>query len=191
MQPGWYTDPNGTQRYWDGQQWSHIPAPPSAGQQQPIINNVIHNNVGTYPPVVVTRGPNHALHLILTILTCGMWLPVWIVITATDASPAAGKTVGALFAGLFLLGVITKHPAVLIGIVPLAILGYLGYLAHDRSAERRVKEQEIAARAESENRRYMSGDLSGLYGQYPPPPPPPPPPAAPSAPPSAPPSPLA
>lgn len=32
------------------------------------------------------RKTNHALHLILTILTAGLWLPVWIIIAATNGA---------------------------------------------------------------------------------------------------------
>ena len=28
--------------------------------------------------VVYNNGTNHGLHLLLTILTCGLWLPIWI-----------------------------------------------------------------------------------------------------------------
>lgn len=172
VQPGWYTDPSGIQRYWDGQQWTQIPAPPSPQHQQPVINNVVNNVVGAYPPVVVARGPNHALHLVLTILTCGLWLPVWIILAVANTNPKTAKIIGAVIAGLFLLGLVGSHPALLIGVVPLAVLGYLGYRAYERAVEHRTRQQEIAARADSENRKYMAGDPSGLYGQYPPPPPP-------------------
>lgn len=35
-----------------------------------------------YPPPyqqVVKRGANHTLHIIMSIFTCGLWLPVWAV----------------------------------------------------------------------------------------------------------------
>ncbi|OMC23075.1 hypothetical protein A5738_09200 [Mycobacterium colombiense] len=54
-----------TQRYFDGQQWTTY---------APSI--VINNTVGAPAPVIVTSGPTHALHLVLTLLKCGMWLPV-------------------------------------------------------------------------------------------------------------------
>lgn len=37
-----------------------------------------------YPGAPVKRGTNHALHLIITICTCGVWLPVWIVVAAAN-----------------------------------------------------------------------------------------------------------
>jgi len=35
-----------------------------------------------YPPQ--KKGTNHALHLIVTVCTCGVWLPFWIVIAAIN-----------------------------------------------------------------------------------------------------------
>jgi len=37
--------------------------------------------------------PNHILHLLLTILVCGLWLPVWVVICAC-VKPARCSTCG-------------------------------------------------------------------------------------------------
>jgi hypothetical protein len=73
--PGWYPDPSGGsgQQYFDGQQWTAYAPPPPQPQPQPSI--VINNTLGGPAPVVVTTGPNHALHLVLSLLTCGAWLP--------------------------------------------------------------------------------------------------------------------
>lgn len=62
--PGWYPDPSGGQRYFDGQTWTehHAPQPPTVG------------------PVVTYTGPNHALHAVISLFTCGLWLPFWLVI---------------------------------------------------------------------------------------------------------------
>ncbi|WP_071289700.1 DUF2510 domain-containing protein [Mycolicibacterium llatzerense] len=59
--PGWLPDPNNptVYRYWDGQQWTDRIAPTK------IV------------------GPNHILHLILTVLTFwlfGGWLWIWLII---------------------------------------------------------------------------------------------------------------
>lgn len=48
----------------------------------PVVN-VTQNNVGG-GYVQVRRGPNHGLHLILTILSCGLWAPVWILVWVID-----------------------------------------------------------------------------------------------------------
>ncbi len=34
--------------------------------------------------VVVTGGCNHALHLCLTILTCGWWAPIWLLVAICE-----------------------------------------------------------------------------------------------------------
>jgi len=174
-QPGWYQDPSGTlgQRYWDGQQWTYH-APPSPPQPSIVINNT----VGVPAPVVVTTGPNHALHLILTLLTCGMWLPVWLIVAIVGhprvhvaGQPARSNTgliVGGLVGGLFLLGLAVTYWHVFLGLVALAGLGYLGYRAYERAVERRAEQAKIAARADAQHRAFMSGDPSGIYGQYPP-----------------------
>lgn len=70
LSPGWYPDPNGRPErlYWDGQQWHTAPPPvPLAPSPQ-----VAH--------VVVTGGANNGLHFVLTLLTCGLWLPVWLIV---------------------------------------------------------------------------------------------------------------
>lgn len=77
--PGWYPDPNGSggQRWYDGTQWTAHAAPPPP---RPLY--------GPAPVLVVNRGPrtNHLLHLILTLLTCGAWAVVWIIMTIIDVS---------------------------------------------------------------------------------------------------------
>jgi hypothetical protein len=66
--PGWYPDPSGQgQRYFDGQQWTGHHAPQLVAP--------------TTPTTVVVKGPNHALHAVLTFFTCGFWAPVWIIVT--------------------------------------------------------------------------------------------------------------
>jgi hypothetical protein len=173
-QPGWYPDPAGEpgQRYFDGAQWTvHAPPPLSP----PTI--VINNNVGTSAPFVVTTGPNHALHLVLTVLTCGMWLPVWLLIAIVgnnqvrvggQPTRSSAAIVGAVIGGLLLLGLAVSHWQVFLGVVVLAGLGYLGYRAHERAIDRRAEQAKIAGRADAQHQAYMSGDPSGLYGQYPP-----------------------
>jgi hypothetical protein len=66
--PNWYPDPTnyGLMRYWDGRQWTeHRSAAPT-----PQATAVVYNNVQV-------RGGGSSdvgIHLILTILTCGLWL---------------------------------------------------------------------------------------------------------------------
>jgi Protein of unknown function (DUF2510) len=176
-QPGWYPDPSGApgQRYFDGQQWT-INAPPPPPQPSIVINN----NVGAPAPLIVATGPNHALHLVLTLLTCGMWLPVWLIVAivgnrrvylAGQPTGSNAAIVGAAIGGLFLLCLGITHWPVFLGLVPIAGLGYLGYRAHERAVDRRAEQANIAFRADAQNRAYISGNSFGVYGQYPPTPP--------------------
>ena len=62
------------QRYFDGSQWTEHYAPSS----QPVAG------------VVMTGGENHLLHAVLTLLTCGLWLPIWLIVAAAESKrPAA------------------------------------------------------------------------------------------------------
>ncbi|MGS2809899.1 hypothetical protein [Nocardia sp. MW-W600-9] len=49
----------------------------------PVVNVTQNNMSGGY--VQVRRGPNHGLHLILTIVSCGLWAPIWILVWVIDA----------------------------------------------------------------------------------------------------------
>lgn len=181
--PGWYPDPSGGgQRYFDGKQWIDLPPPPPPpASAQPSI--VINNNVGAAaPPVVVTSGPNHTLHLVLTILTCGMWLPVWLIVAIVGhrrvqvgGEPGGSTTamvIGAVVGGLFLLGLAATHFAAFLALAALGGLGFLGYWAYRRSVDRRAEQARIGARADAEHQAFMRGNPAGTYGLYPPSPPP-------------------
>ena len=184
--PGWYPDPSGIpgQRYWDGQQWG----PKAPAQQQSRV--VINNTVATPAPVYVTAGPNHALHAVLTLFTCGMWLPIWIIVAIADASQSrvvqqtpynpdgvnagggrpstAGKVFLAAIAVVVFLAIGRTNPAVAIALAVLTGAGCFGYVAHQRAAERRAEGGRIAARADAEYRATLQGNPAGTYGQYPP-----------------------
>lgn len=100
---GWYPDPDNatgfrygsvpSMRYFDGIQWTENRAPMQRTQpgqqgkqapQQPII--IAQQIAPPHPPhvVVYNNGTNHGLHLVLTILTCGMWLPIWIIVAIVN-----------------------------------------------------------------------------------------------------------
>jgi hypothetical protein len=92
VQPGWYPDPQGVMRWWDGYQWTQQVAPGPMAQQpyppQPV-------NV-QQPYRVVTREhkrTGHGLHLFLTIITGGLWGIVWIWQTVWHRSHKGEKTV--------------------------------------------------------------------------------------------------
>jgi hypothetical protein len=178
---GWYPDPSGGpgQRYFDGDEWT-IMAPPPSPPPTIVINN--NNTVGSAGPVIVSTGPNHALHLILTLFTCGMWLPIWLLVSifghrqvhlAGQPTRSNAAIAAAVFGGLLLLGLVITYWPVFLGLGALGGLGYLGYRLYQRDIERRSEQTKIADRADAQNRAFMSGDdSSGIYGQYPPLPPP-------------------
>jgi hypothetical protein len=175
--PGWYPDPSGVpgQRYWDGQKWGpHAPAQ----QPQVVINNI--NTVATAAPVYVATGPNHALHAVLTLFTCGAWLPIWIIIAIVDAASRpraagqskgdAGKTIPIVLSAFVLLLILCSTTAMSIAWSVVLVAGWAGYLAYRRVINRRAEQDRIAARADAEYRASLAGDPAGTYGQYPPPP---------------------
>ncbi len=162
-QPGWYPDPSGGpgQRYFDGHQWT-VAAPPAPPSQ-----------------VLVVGGPNNALHLALTFLTCGMWLPVWLIVTLVDnqRARAAGQprranptliAVLAVVGGLYLTGLASTNWRVFLVLVTLAGAGYVGYRTHERRVGRRTRDAAISSRADLQNQAFMTGDPAGFYGEYPP-----------------------
>jgi hypothetical protein len=57
------------------------------------VNNAINNS--PTPIAVVSDRINHGLHLVLTILTCGMWLPVWILVAIVDSGSSVAIGNGA------------------------------------------------------------------------------------------------
>lgn len=67
---GWYPDPSGKamQRYFDGTEWTDHYAPATP---QPA-------------GVVTLGGANHVAHAIIALLTCGLWLPIWAIVAATE-----------------------------------------------------------------------------------------------------------
>jgi len=73
---GWYPDATTqSQRYWDGTQWTQHFAP-LAPAVQPV-----------YQPVLVApkKQTNHIFHLLMSLITLGLWIPVWIIVAISNA----------------------------------------------------------------------------------------------------------
>ena len=69
--PGWYPDGAGNYRWWDGSGWTELHM--AAGGTAPVVNQTVTVQADR-------KRVNHLLHLVLTIVTFGLWLPVWIII---------------------------------------------------------------------------------------------------------------
>lgn len=67
--PGWYPYDPGRQRYWDGAAWTEHYAPLVA---QPQVR-----------PLYKT---SHGFHLVMSIITLGLWLPVWLLVGIYNSS---------------------------------------------------------------------------------------------------------
>jgi Protein of unknown function (DUF2510) len=190
--PGWYPDPSGQpgQRYHDGQRWTKhfTPAPPPpAPAPAPAPSVAVAVSAGT--------GTNHALHLILTLLSCGLWLPIWILVAIFDTrgstavavggagastGPRFNRTpliIGGVILGLAVLGQAAQHPWLFV--LLFLLVGAGGVFFWKQKTAKDAKEQElreqyrrdvIADRADYENEMWHEGDPRGTYGRYPPPP---------------------
>lgn len=68
---GWYPHPLGLgkEAFWDGQQW-----------QFSRLNNLHTEQPAKRKPV------NKTLHLVLTIVTLGLWMPIWTIVLLTRLS---------------------------------------------------------------------------------------------------------
>lgn len=60
-----------------------VPAPPVPYQQQyhPGYAPMVHQQVVVQRQ---PRGTNHGLHIILSLLTAGLWIPVWLIVWAAN-----------------------------------------------------------------------------------------------------------
>src|SRR5690348_12521630 len=79
---GWYPDQQNPQlvRYWDGASWTENRAP----AQQSVPQVVVSGPMASVAMVPVQT--SHTFHLIMTILTCGLWgLFVWLPMTVINA----------------------------------------------------------------------------------------------------------
>lgn len=185
--PGWYPDPSGQLglRYHDGVRWTQHFTPTSPNIPAPAAPSVA-------VAVAAGGGTNHALHAVLTVVSCGLWLPIWnlaAIFGGDSSSVAVGTgggtvvrtsnrrplTVAAVFGGLLLLGAVSQHPWLLAVFAVLAVVAGFGYWVL-RSAQNREEQQRheqfrrdmVADRAEYEDKLHMQGDPRGVHGRYPP-----------------------
>lgn len=89
---GWHPDPDGPGlRYWDGAAWTDERRDPSTPEgRNAVLADAITKWIGMgyrvesqtdrQAVIVGGRRPNHLLHLVLSILTLGLWLIVWLII---------------------------------------------------------------------------------------------------------------
>jgi len=169
---GWYPDPSGAAsvRYWDGARWTNYRSAPTPPQ------------MSAPHPMYVVSGPNHAVHLILSLVTCGMWLPVWLIIALVDhrtvrvvnpgrQSFTAAHPVLVVFGGLFGVLIVIAYWRVAL---PLAVIGLIawGVVVAIRRSQRQAQQcrqaqAQVAARADIEHQALMRGDLrTGTFGQF-------------------------
>ena len=191
--PGWYPDPSGQpgQRYHDGHRWTKhfTPAPPPAPAPAPAPSVAVAVSAG--------RGTNHALHLILTLLSCGLWLPIWILVAIFDTrgstavavggagagastGPRFNRTpliIGGVILGLVVLGQAAQHPLLFIPLFLLAGAGAVFFWkqktakdAKELELREQYRRDVVASRADYEDELWREGDPRGTYGRYPPPP---------------------
>lgn len=187
---GWFPDPSGQpgQRYYDGQRWTQhfVPTPPPSVAAPSAVAVAVSSG----------GGANHALHLILTILSCGLWVPIWILCAVFSGSSGTSVAVGGgpggvtvskrsrtplivagVVLGLIVLGNVAQHPWLLVVLVLLVGAGGFFFWKQKTAAELKAHELReqyrrdvLAARADHQARLYAEGDPEGIYGQYPPPP---------------------
>ncbi|MGW0157844.1 DUF2510 domain-containing protein [Mycobacterium sp. NPDC003323] len=184
--PGWYPDPAGQpgQRYHDGHRWTEhfTPTPPAHPAPQAVAVAVSHGG-----------GTSHGLHLVLTLLTCGLWLPIWALVAIFGGGPSSAVAVAgngsvvrtgnrrplialAVFGVFFLMGLVAQHPWLLVVLAVIGVLAGVGFWAL-RAAQQREEHQRreqfqrdmLAQRADREDRLFQQGDPRGVHGQYLPP----------------------
>lgn len=191
---GWYPDPAGQpgQRYHDGGRWTEhfVPTPPptpppAAAPIAPVMAVAVSQGGGT----------NHGLHLVLTLLTCGLWLPIWLLVALVSGGSSStvaavgpngiitqarnnrrGLTVLAVVGALVLLGTAAEHPWLWGVFAFVGVLGAIAVWVIKNAAQReeelrreQFQRDMLINRAETEDKLYREGDDRGTYGQYTPP----------------------
>jgi hypothetical protein len=98
---GWYPVDGGQQRYWDGSMWTDHTAPAATDEARRAALSAALGQHVSWGCVVVERDAfsaivtgarpavtvSHGLHFVACLLTCFLWLPVWIVAAARAKGP--------------------------------------------------------------------------------------------------------
>lgn len=98
----WYPDPadRRAQRYWNGETWG---APSAEDRALAMAGRIAYwtkwdwrVESQTEIQAVMVRGhrPNHVLHLILSIITAGIWLFVWLFVAIVGGEKRKTITIG-------------------------------------------------------------------------------------------------
>lgn len=92
---GWYTDPYTLgQRWWDGQQWTEYTLLGREDRQDRLDTALagllaqggrIESRTAYQAVVLAGRDTNHTVHVILSVCTCGLWLPIWLLAAGTSS----------------------------------------------------------------------------------------------------------
>jgi hypothetical protein len=142
-------------------------------------------------------GPNHALHAVLAFLTCGLWLPIWILVAFLGGSSGSSVAadggarwydvstrpnhrtlliVAGVLVALMMLSVISEHSWLLVLLVPVLGTGGLLFWRYRSAPERKDQELRelyrhgmLADCADYEDRPNAEGDPNGTDGRYLPP----------------------
>ena len=69
--PGWYPQPGGIQRYWNGQVWTGDVA------ALPVHPQPVYVQAARPRAISGMSNGQRLIHFLLTICTLGLWAPVW------------------------------------------------------------------------------------------------------------------
>jgi hypothetical protein len=78
--PGWYTVADGRALWWDGDRW--VVVPPAT---QTAVVAVTPAALPAQVTTTLTVRTNHLVHLILTVVTLGLWAPIWLAVAIRNA----------------------------------------------------------------------------------------------------------